>query len=154
MAIDNTDPEETLIIVTADHSHVFTIAGYPKRGNPILGKVVGIGETEESLAQDGMPYTTLGYTNGRGYQNLGEETDADASYGFDIAAGRVDLTTVDTTTAGFHQEALIPLSAETHAGEDVAVFASGPGAHLVTGTNEQNLIFHIMNYAADLTAND
>jgi len=154
MAIDNTDPEETLIIVTADHSHVFTIAGYPKRGNPILGKVVGIGETEESLAQDGMPYTTLGYTNGRGYQNLGEETDADASYGFDIAAGRVDLTTVDTTTAGFHQEALVPLSAETHAGEDVAVFASGPGAHLVTGTNEQNLIFHIMNYAADLTAND
>ena len=154
MAIDSTNPEDTLIIVTADHSHVFTIAGYPKRGNPILGKVVGVGKTEASLAKDGMPYTTLGYTNGRGYQNLGAETNADATYDLDIAAGRADLTSVDTTTAGFHQEALVPRSSETHAGEDVAVFASGPGAHLVTGTNEQSLIFHIMNYAANLTASE
>ena len=28
-------------MVTADHSHTFTISGYPHRGNPILGKVVG-----------------------------------------------------------------------------------------------------------------
>ena len=154
MAVDSTNPEETLILVTADHSHVFTIAGYPKRGNPILGKVVGVGKTEVSLAKDGMPYTTLGYTNGRGFQNLGTETNADATYDLDIAAGRVDLSTIDTTTAGFHQEALVPRSSETHAGEDVAIFASGPGAHLVTGTNEQSLIFHIMNYAADLTVND
>lgn len=154
MAIDSTNPEDTLILVTADHSHVFTIAGYPKRGNPILGKVVGVGKTEVSLAKDGMPYTTLGYTNGRGYQNIGTETDADVAYDLDIAAGRVDLSTIDTTTAGFHQEALVPRSSETHAGEDVAIFASGPGAHLVTGTNEQSLIFHIMNYAAGLTVND
>ena len=153
-AIDNTNPEETLIIVTADHSHVFTIAGYPKRGNPILGKVVGVGKTEASLASDGLPYTTLGYTNGLGYQNLGQETNADAAYANSIAAGRFDLTGVDTTSAGYHQEALVPLSSETHAGEDVAVFASGPGAHLVTGTNEQSLIFHIMNYAADLTGSE
>ena len=101
-----------------------------------------------------MPYTTLGYTNGLGYQNLGQETNADAAYANSIAAGRFDLTGVDTTSAGYHQEALVPLSSETHAGEDVAVFASGPGAHLVTGTNEQSLIFHIMNYAADLTGSD
>ena len=154
MAIDSTNPEDTLIIVTADHSHVFTIAGYPKRGNPILGKVVAVGQTEASLAKDGMPYTTLGYTNGLGYRNLGAETDADASYVLGAAGGRFDLTNVDTTTPGFHQEALVPKSSETHAGEDVAIFASGPGAHLVTGTNEQSLIFHIMNYAANLTASE
>jgi len=150
VAMENTNPEETLIIVTADHSHVFTIAGYPKRGNPILGKVVAVGETEPSLAADDMPYTTVGYTNGLGYRDLGDETNADASYLAAPVTGRVDLSDVDTTTPGFHQEALVPLGSETHAGEDVGVYAMGPGAHLVTGTNEQSFLFHVMDFAADL----
>jgi len=149
VAMENTNPEETLIVVTADHSHVFTIAGYPKRGNPILGKVVGVGQTEPSLAADDMPYTTVGYTNGGGFRDLGNETDADEGYNFAPVTGRVDLSNVDTTTPGFHQEALVPLSSETHAGEDVGVYATGPGAHLVTGTNEQSFLFHVMDFAAD-----
>ncbi|MEI8620050.1 alkaline phosphatase [Pseudoalteromonas sp. B129b] len=149
VAMDNTNPEETLIVVTADHSHVFTIAGYPKRGNPILGKVVAVGETEPSLAADDMPYTTVGYTNGLGYRDLGDETNADASYLAAPVTGRVDLSDVDTTTPGFHQESLVPLGSETHAGEDVGVYAMGPGAHLVTGTNEQSFLFHVMDFAAD-----
>ena len=150
VAMENTNPEETLIVVTADHSHVFTIAGYPKRGNPILGKVVAVGETEPSLAADDMPYTTVGYTNGLGYRDLGDETDADAAYLSAPVTGRVDLSDVDTTTPGFHQESLVPLGSETHAGEDVGVYAMGPGAHLVTGTNEQSFLFHVMDFAADL----
>jgi alkaline phosphatase len=151
-AVDATNPEETLIIVTADHSHVFTMAGYPKRGNPILGKVVSVGNTEPSLASDGMPYTTLGYTNGKGFRDLGAETNADASYSADAVTGRQDLSIVDTQSTGFHQEALVPTSSETHAGEDVGIYAQGPGAHLITGTNEQSVIFHVMNHAADLVA--
>ncbi|MGQ7845872.1 alkaline phosphatase [Granulosicoccus sp. 3-233] len=150
-AYEATDPNDTLILVTADHGHVFTIAGYPKRGNPILGKVVAVGETEPTLADDGFPYTTLGYSNGLGFRDLGAETDADAGYSLDGAAGRQDLSAVDTLTPGFHQEALIPLGSETHAGEDVALHATGPGAYRVNGVIEQNLIFHVIDQALDLS---
>ena len=155
IAMDNTNPEDTLIVVTADHSHVMTIAGYPTRGNPILGKVIGNdshGEPQEmpELAADGLPYTTIAYGNGLGFAELGEETDADVRYGLPGEAGRQDLSNVDTTSPGFHQEALVPLGSETHGGEDVGVWARGPGAHLVSGTNEQSLLFHVMARAGGL----
>jgi len=149
-AVERTDSEDTLIIVTADHSHVFTIAGYPRRGNPILGKMVAVGETEPALAADGMPYTTVSYANGRGFRDLGDETNADRGYSGTPLSGRTDLSDVDTTQSGYHQEALVPLSSETHGGEDVAVYASGPGAYLVSGTLEQNVLFHIMAASAGL----
>jgi len=124
-----TSEDDTLIVVTADHSHVFTIAGYPDRGNDILGKVVTEGRL--ALADDGKPYTTLGYANGPGYRGPG---------------GRPDLTLVDTAHPDFLQEAAIPIAAsETHAAEDVGIYASGPGAHAFQGVVEQNVIFHVMS---------
>ncbi len=36
-AIDLTDEDDTLIIVTSDHSHAFVIAGYPALNDDILG---------------------------------------------------------------------------------------------------------------------
>ena len=149
-ALDATSRDDTLIIVTADHSHVFTIAGYPKRGNPILGKVVDVGSDEPALDDDGLPYTTLGYANGLGFRDLGDETNADMAYYSKSVSGRQDLTAIDTETQGFHQEVLVPLEGETHGGEDVAIYGIGPGAHLVTGTNEQSIVFHVMNYAGNL----
>ncbi len=132
-AYDSTDPNETLILVTADHSHVFTIAGYPKRGNPILGLVHGI-DGSVTTALDGKPYTTLGYTNGPGA----------------ITSNRDDLSSVDTQENNFMQQSLIPMGGETHAGEDISLHATGPGASLVQGVMEQNVIFHIINQAQQL----
>lgn len=154
-AVNKTRDDDTLIIVTADHSHVFTIAGYPTRGNPILGKVVandknGLAKDKPELAKDNLPYTTLGYTNGRGFAYYANTQDADKRYDGEIATGRKNLNKIDTTSSGYHQEALIPLSSETHAAEDVAVFAKGPGAFLFAGNIEQNVIFHVMKYVGNL----
>ena len=142
-AVDMVDTNETLIIVTADHSHVMTLAGYPKRGNPILG-IAG-------NDVNGLPYTTLSYANGAGF-NVSGSTDADVRSG-PPAPGRHDLTEVDTNDPGYHQETLVATGGETHAGEDVAIYAIGPGAHLLSGSIEQNVIFHVMNFAGDLVKN-
>jgi alkaline phosphatase len=61
---------------------------------------------------------------------------------------RTVLTQEDATDPDFLQQALIPRSSETHSGEDVAIYASGPWAHLFDGTVEQNYIFHVMQHAA------
>lgn len=127
-AMDAVNPEETLIVLTADHSHVFSIAGYPARGNDILG-IAGI-------ADDGKPYTTLGYMNGPGAR---------------LDEPRADLTGVDTTDPDFLQQALVPLGeSETHAGDDVAILAQGPWAHLFSGILDQQVVYHVVNHALQL----
>nr|XP_046504969.1 intestinal-type alkaline phosphatase-like [Equus quagga] len=50
----------------------------------------------------------------------------------------------------YKQQAAVPLSSETHGGEDVAVFARGPQAHLVHGVQEQTFVAHVMAFAACL----
>ena len=129
-AYDKVNPEDPLIVVTADHSHVFSIAGYPSRNNPILG-VAGTGD-------DKKPYTTLGYLNGPG-EKLDEP--------------RVDLTDIDTQDPDFLQQALVPLAeSETHAGDDVAILAQGPWAHLFQGIVEQSMIYHVMAKSLDIAS--
>ncbi len=118
---------DTLIIVTADHSHTMTMAGYPRRGNPILGFA---GKDVNDL-----PYTTLAYANGPGHREATKE-------GVDP-----DLTKVDTEAFNFRQAAAVPLRVETHGGEDVAIYATGPGSQWINGVMEQNAIFHVMREA-------
>jgi alkaline phosphatase len=144
-AVSKVNLNDTLIIVTADHSHTLTIGGYPKRGNPILGKVVEPGKTTPTLAADGKPYTTVSFANGPGYHI---NSPGDAVYKESIAAGRVvDMSGVDTEHPDFHQESLVPLSSETHAGEEVAIYAIGPKSYLVHGVQEQSYIYQVMKDA-------
>lgn len=139
-AREKTKREDTLILVTADHSHVFTMCGYPTRGNPILGKVTDC-EADEghthtaALDLRGLPFTTLSYANGPSAPR----------------SGRADLTSIDTGGPDYRQEAAVPLSSETHGGEDVPLYADGPRAHYVHGVLEQNVIFHLMIEALELT---
>ncbi|WP_226703476.1 alkaline phosphatase [Microbulbifer elongatus] len=155
VAAEKVDLEDTLILVTADHSHVMTIAGYATRGNPILGKVetndgAGAPAGEPALAADDQPYTALSYANGLGFADLGDETDADARYNLAADTGRKNLSDVNTEAPGFHQEAMVPMGSESHAGEDISLHAIGAGAELVQGTLEQSAVFHLMIGASGL----
>ncbi len=148
MAKKMTDERDTLIVVTADHSHVFTLAGYPSRGNPILGKAAIDGEELKDAL--GLPYTTLGYHNGPGFTGDGTRKVFDAATETAVPAvyvgtqPRPDLSTIDTRNPDYLQEAAVPMSSETHGGEEVSIYASGPKAHLFHGTLEQNVIYHVM----------
>lgn len=136
-ALARVDLNETLVIVTADHGHVLSFSGYPRRGNPILGKVItpdakAPGGARLFLDSNGLPFTTLSYANGPGHR-----------------PARPDLTHEDTSDINFLQEATVPLGSETHSGTDVVVFADGPGADLFRGVQEQNYVYHVMRHAVD-----
>ena len=88
------------MVVTADHSHVFTIGGYQSRGNPIFG----LTDRYDPVADDGKRYTTLGYFSGPGAV---------------VNASRDDPKNTNTSASDYKQQALVPEELESHAGEDV-----------------------------------
>ena len=139
LAAQRTSPDDTLIVVTADHSHTLTIGGAPTRGNPILGLVADNDASGRPLPypeidRHGNPYTTLGYRNGPGAPE-------------EVPSRRPALTFHDTADPDYLQEAQVPLPTESHAGEDVAIYARGPASHLFHGVQEQNYIFHVFAHA-------
>lgn len=155
-AVSKVNLDETLIIVTADHSHTFAMVGYPARGNNILGlvrEIGGNGEPENGYKLDalGRPFTTLAYVNGPGYPGETEKLSEGPRLCCDspgkfkaVPRGRPNLLAFDTTQPDYRQESMVPMTSETHGGEDVAVFATGVNAHLVRGSMEENWIFYVM----------
>ena len=127
VAVAMTDPNDTLILATADHSHTLTISGYPARGNPILGFAANAAG-EPQTDGEGTPYTTLGYANGPG-------------------AMRGDEEGLAPTDPNYRQRATHPMLAETHAGEDVPAYAYGVNAAAVAGVMDQHELYAVMRDA-------
>lgn len=125
------DLKDTLVVVTADHSHGLVISGYAARNAPILG--LAGNEGEPILAGDGKAYTTLMFATGPGGPE-GNDT-------------RKDPAKEDVDDIDYHQQATINLGSAAHAGEDVGVFADGPQAFLLRGVVEESYIFQVMRHA-------
>jgi alkaline phosphatase len=128
-----------------------------------------VGKSSPDLDLLGLPYTTLNYANGPGYtgasydknkkilQSAGSKKfitpgtsawqtsgEGEIPASVSAATGRPALTNNQVEDPDYLQEAIIPLGAETHGAEDVAIFAGGPKAHLFHGIIEQNVIYHVM----------
>ena len=132
------DIKDTLIVVTADHSHTLTLSGYATRGNPILGYVVendyeGHPKKDAALDLEGNTYTSLSYRDGPG---ASAHSDKHSMIGYE-----------EVQQPNYQQLALVPMDYETHGGEDVALYAIGPQAQLFSGTLEQHWVFHALKYA-------
>src|SRR5699024_10923365 len=127
---DEMTGEDTLIIVTADHGHALTFGGYGKRGNPIAGlaeRPEGGGKKGRLMRDENdQPITVLGYSSGPGYRG----------------GQRPDFSEVNPQDPDYLQEATVGVWSGMHSGEDVPVYAQGPGAAAVYGVFEQNSIFH------------
>jgi alkaline phosphatase len=167
-AVQMVDLRDTLIIVSADHSHVFNISGYPMRplgelpypilshspgyantaahGQGILDVVYDLNQTNghvsESTDRNGVPYTVLGYLNGPGYRGA-----ARVDPRIDPFPGRNNVIPNGPWHPAYFQESAVPLGSETHSGEDVTIYAVGPGADKVKGTVKNTFIFHVMKSA-------
>lgn len=63
---------------------------------------------------------------------------------------RKNLTDVDTTQPRYRFMAAVPLTSETHGGEDVGIYANGPQSHMFCGNYEQNYIPVLMAHAAKI----
>ena len=123
-----TDEADTLIVVTADHSHAFTYNGYPERRQNIFG-------SPEVSDEDNLPYGTLSYANGPGF-----------SVTYNSDGSRINPRTADITNPRQQSQATVPRDSETHGGEDVGVWASGPMSHLFRGSYDQTTIPITMAY--------
>ncbi|RWS23462.1 alkaline phosphatase-like protein, partial [Leptotrombidium deliense] len=112
--LEKVNLNDTLIVVTADHSQTLAINGQFGRGDGLF-----------DITDYG--FSILTYGNGPGYKSG--------------ATSRKELRNpkASVKSAGY-------TSLAKHGGEDVPIYAVGPGAHLLTGVFDQTFIAHAISY--------
>ncbi|XP_063828779.1 alkaline phosphatase isoform X2 [Ostrinia nubilalis] len=135
LAMTMIDEEDTLLIVTSDHTHTLSINGYPDRGTSVFG-----------IAQpsyDGVNYTTLSYGVGgpEAFQFYVKTVDNETT------VMRREPSLEDTESMDYHQIAAIRDVESAHGGGDVAIYARGPHAHLFHNVHEQHYVYHAVMHA-------
>ena len=132
-ALNLVNISETLMIVTADHSHSLTINGYPRHEADILGYDGGRGSQQRSDDPLGRHYPSLMYSTGPGKR---------LSF-YDISEDQ------RLSEADFVYPATVFRESAAHGGEDVALYAIGPYSDMFHGLMDQHQIPHILSYAGN-----
>ncbi|CAG0917713.1 unnamed protein product [Notodromas monacha] len=161
VALSLTNPEETLIIVTADHSHTMSFGGYGARGSPV-SETSGVNDDDQQT-----PFLKMAYANGP------------RVYSYSAGSRPEPGTPEEIVSPQYQPFVPVKMLFETHGGEEVAIYAkgkdsiilhriqnlltasydqahrehlerilNGPRAHLFQGLHEQNYIAHVMGYAS------
>ncbi len=95
----------------------FTIGAYNRRGGDIFGLNYNM-LYKSPVSDENLTFTPLLYGNGPGTLKQ---------------IRTYNLTDSATKSKNYKQEAAVYLKSETHGGEDVAVYASGPMSYLFDG---------------------
>ncbi|KAK4470421.1 hypothetical protein MN116_005977 [Schistosoma mekongi] len=120
------DEKETLLIVTADHSHGYGVIGYATRNMSVLDV------DNTAKGRDNKSYLTSSYFNGpRGLMN---ET-------------RLDPAKEDIFANNYTAQSLVRLSSGTHSAEDVPIYANGPYSELFHSSMDNTFIAHAIMYS-------
>lgn len=126
--------DDTLIIVTADHAHSMIFNGYPQRGADIL----------DSISKIDVPqYETLVYATGPGYWMHVTSNDTNSSF-----IPLESFSPEQRLEPTYMHTSLIPMVDSVHSGEDVGVFATGPGSNLIQSVFEQSYIPYVISFSA------
>jgi alkaline phosphatase len=168
-AIDRVDLAETLIIVTADHSHVFALAGYAmadadklpykindapsgyleRKHHGALDVIYTLdatrGDVRVATDANGTPYTMPGYLNGPGFRGASRVDPR-----VDPFPGVVGESPSGPDDVDYRQETARPRGSESHGAEDVVIYGIGSEAERIHGTVKNTYVFDVMKSALGL----
>lgn len=145
--------DETLVIVTSDHSHSLVFTGYSSRNNSILGNIqnfimlhkiiiindLGIAQKSKN---DNIPYTSLLYGTG-GPNNFQFHIENNT-----VVRNNPQLD--NTEDDNYAQQSVVLQDEVAHSGTDVVVYATGPMSHLFNSVHEQTYVAYVIAYAAKI----
>lgn len=132
-ALKRIDLAQTLVIVTSDHGQPLAMAGPAATGESILGLAKRRTEAgvETATAGDKKAFPVLGFYVGPQPQD----------------GPRPDPASQDMSDPEYVWPSAVPAQFVPHSGEDVGVFAIGPGSELISGVMDQHAIFHAITHA-------
>uniref|UniRef100_A0A0K0DS39 alkaline phosphatase n=1 Tax=Strongyloides stercoralis TaxID=6248 RepID=A0A0K0DS39_STRER len=132
--------EDTLIIVTADHSHPLNLNGFPSRNDSILGANMAT-FAKVASPTDNKTLPNLMFTSGKGFHTMFSKDLNMKGY------VRNNLTSEYLKDPNVLTPSCILSDYGSHGGEDVNSFVTGPLSYIFSGNYDNTQIAYNIKYA-------